>query len=596
MNKSVYTLLFDNRIGLEKSDIDLEDDLINAVLNSLKIKKKTSSGASHVVHYTTKELLYNPNLLESQTNNFLKKKGLLTTQKGKSSITDKNATIVIRINHSSNEPHRNTSVIGMCNLIHDIVKATENSIQHQFILVMNVLPSNGLRDLEELVSKYCKTERVLFFDREGRGLDGCRDMINVFNDHHKKTKYLSVKKNISTKLIRRVGHFLRAAEDGSTNYKCHKYFYEGQECIGDVEFFLKSLIRANGYRNVVYYCPESKWLKMAISGAIDTHLKDQNIKKVDIESNIDELMNISDKTLLVFDLIDTGHTYNLIIQKIKELNAKLKFDTVSMLITNDSKNSSIKRELLYHLVDVMQHPYEGQQENCPYCKLGILHDDKDLKNEVDNTYISTFNFWALAHDAGFGKEKHYPKLKRDPLKYVPDFKKMLIDNGAFLAYKTKALLTKKKIATLSDYIFLSTNEAGALSYAKTLQRMYNIHSIHISRKDIDRISLILKRSNAREKIKEQFVDAKWYEELTRAVAKKIIVFDEFCVSKTTFETLNQMLEFSGKEVVCFLPLVNFSSEREIDGKKVLSLYSIDLLLSKPKIKLKQKQRYARKRN
>src|SRR5690349_21055831 len=110
MNRNVYTLLFDNRIGLEKSDTDLEKELIQTVLNALRIKKGSSKGAFKFVPYTTKALLYTPNLFETSTIGFLKKEHVLGKKGSNTSINDPNATVVIRINHSISAPHRNASV------------------------------------------------------------------------------------------------------------------------------------------------------------------------------------------------------------------------------------------------------------------------------------------------------------------------------------------------------------------------------------------------------------------------------------------------------------------------------------------------------
>lgn len=583
MKNNFYSILCTVRNFIDDSSHEVEKRLFESIVKKLGFKYNNYNLENFKSEdFNSKILSYDYNIIPKalqiyyQENHIFENRSSITKPK----FNTNSDNLIIGIQTEQNEPLLSQTLQLLAEHVYKILLNDTAKVSFRIILILPALPLAGTDLLEKMLKPYCITGQLVISDWNGKTVHR-KSFEKEFQIYMQESNLLAPKIKIEQKMIRKVGHFRRPTKSQSSQYKCHRYFYEGNECVKELKEFIRNTVKQFEYESIMFFCPESKWLKESIEFAKnDLEIYDKIvIDTIDFEKKLDinKLKNNFKKCLFLFDLIDTGESYRNCIAVINKSNSGLVYEVMTVLITENESNTNLRSQIKDFILEVKQKSYDNPQI-CPLCKLGLEHDSK---NEETYHLLSSFNFWALAEEAKFENENEFPSYIREPMKSVPIFSSMLTRNKAYLAYKTQLLLSQKGFKQLKNYIYISPDETGAKAYAKSLNSLYGIYTIVIPRADLEKLNSI--ETIDLNFLNTNFKDKNWYKEIERR-DDDYIIFDEFTVSGATFKDITKLLHILYKTVVAYLPLIKFTEKDNINEIPLLSLYSFDIFISKPKLK------------
>ena len=399
------------------------------------------------------------------------------------------------------------------------------------------------------------------------------------------------------KLVGFVGHFPR--EINGQIDRCHFYFYDGKYCQKELKEILLGKLKALRPDYLIVDCAESPWLFQPVYMAVaeiadgpaiqiirydeklEIHEQPVPVYKEELRSHISKIPG-DKKVLLLFDLIHHGNRLEKVVTDVRSLNNALsiEYHTVIRAI-NDTETDKPLGEFELRGIKILPYHEVRQkdviQAHCDYCnKYNIPYNDKD---DLDSIELTTPNFWMLCNQSKYRPEKN-PPTYRPPLRAVPNFPKMLWENGAFIALKIKELLLKSlhlNEEQLSNITFIGPNEEGTQAISTCLSSFMDVELILIDKEAIKTTNS--KNYNANE-ILTNFESESWcnslYDVIGTGKTKEIIIFDEFCVTDNTLKNYYNFAKRLDFTVRAFFPIFRFNEIPDIDGIPIYSLYNFGL--------------------
>ena len=464
----------------------------------------------------------------------------------------------------------------------------------KFVIIHSKVFDNTTLSSETLFDKYAKAKQVIMFDNKGNSTEEADKQHQIFT-RYRKLIFGDAYELFKKKLLRRVGHFKRPA-DGD-HARCHLFFYDGSHCQQELRHILLEKLSELNPDYIIYDCPESKWLENSIKNALP-YFKEKSITAYNFLKEADKISKIKSdsKTLLIVDLIHKGERFEKIINELKSTNADLfpELKALSVLkAVHTPTNEEIKIEspssiadFEYSFIHAVHQKEFLQPSECEMCNpYQIPQTDKYAEIESE---LSAYFYWLLINDKSVGvkfKAEENPPKHRPALSTVPDFKALLIFHGPYIAYKIKTLLLEKGIgiSSFKDYTFICPDEEGAKEVGRSISYFFDAEVLSIPKPDIEQI---IEQEMPRSRVEHEFKDAPWLKHLLRiersGKSKSVILFDEFVVTKTTFNEFTQFLDIFDYKISCYLPIFQFADLKYGTGETpIYSLYKFKLYLGNP---------------
>lgn len=426
-------------------------------------------------------------------------------------------------------------------------------------------------------------DKIIVVDRKGRCYPEsvCRNDITSVEARLRdlsQDTFVEFKK----KIIRRWGHFRKPGRGGK-DLGCYRYYFDASFCGEELLALLNEHEITNkiDYDAIIYYAPHSPWLPETVR-RLAAHRK---IKCFDYneEDDIKKLRKASKgplMLLLILPMINSARTFSQLIESIRGLSEEGVLNTLSVFSTVyvDKKNNIFKvtiknEEYVINYLHLVKNPIIN---DCILCETQIkpfAMDGKDIFLQ-----LSAVDFWDMSDESKWSLERPRPPYRKS-IDVLPDFEKMVKNNGPWLASKVPDLLFQEIEKRPTDVIIVCPKERGANALADLLESIYKFSIIKIPRRIINKnikgaktkeLEGIQKRSKSKIPI--------WYHQLKTMHAEAIIVLDEFIASGNTMSGMTNIINYFQKEVTCYLSLADFSPDTGVnvnDEYKKICFYAFN---------------------
>lgn len=368
---------------------------------------------------------------------------------------------------------------------------------------------------------------------------------------------------LRSKLIRRVGHFKRG--EGATA-RCAAFYYDGSHCEKEIAELLANAVSGLSVSplTALFHGPQSPWLGEVALIAEATFLKCLSLLAIPTP------MTIEGDAVLVLDMIDTGATARAIVETLKQhLTGSLSVITVltTRLESSIPGHISLHGDASHPLYQV-RYLHQVKQRvvassDCRHCKARLAADSL-----TETTHqISALAMWAMLEGIELGDEEDSPP-SRTPMRGVPRFRALFLENGPWLASLLLALLAQKTQVRPQDCLFVCPNQPGALGIAHFLQEVYRLTVVRIPDNR-------LTSGKSGEEMISAYAEESWMRAIRGGATNNVVFFDEFTRSGDTLQSLCRLLAVVGRTLVAALPLVDLgdsSSRHDV----CVSLYQVQL--------------------
>lgn len=395
------------------------------------------------------------------------------------------------------------------------------------------------------------------------------------------------KSQLSRKMIRHPGHFIRRKPDGTHDH-CLPFFFDGRFCqkelIELIEQHAFGLKNQDGLPTVLYHCPESRWLYDAVMSVCLSN----RMGSIDADQFINaptEKIIVPMNCVLVVPLIDTRKTLKKLLLAIQHFNPAARISILSIIVTDraHSESSDVRIDVrgteyaVNYLLRANRPPMA--LGNCPACNVKL----RGTETGADDPYLklTSYNLWTMFLEAGTKPEDDVPET-RSSIGLVPDLLSVLRKNSPYLALKVNTML-RANGRLPADPIILHPNEKGALALAASLSSLYSYTSIAVPREVLRSLSIDRNGGMAdwRSSIQHDATQngARWVTELVSLEQRggiRVILMDEFNKSGGTRAQLEKVSRAFGIDVWCYFCFVDF--QPATGGRSTypyMSLYDLD---------------------
>jgi adenine/guanine phosphoribosyltransferase-like PRPP-binding protein len=361
---------------------------------------------------------------------------------------------------------------------------------------------------------------------------------------------------IKDKMIRHVGHFEKSS--GARVY-CSSHFYDGRYCekeLSDIIFIrFCDIVTADSVLG--YHSKHSPWLIRSIE-SLDSKLK-CNIVNL-CEEPLPENMS---KFFIVVDFLDSGST---LLSYIEDCGRNPD-GILAILATQDENcknNTKLLRRKGHKNIEVeylIEAAYsKSLPSHCLAHKLGIPYDTLD--NFHVKGKLRSLDFWYMAKEAGVLNEEDNPPDWRRPLTKTIDTKNMVEIYGSYLAYRILQLYNFNKISP-DTTIVCPDDEYASSKFADKLLSLVSPNIIKIPKSYIKQAEIDIENLDFDDNIPA------WVNDLQKKSVKICLVIDDISVSGSTLIGMRNILIKFEKEILGFIPIINFDPNLNIKLKELL---------------------------
>jgi hypothetical protein len=389
----------------------------------------------------------------------------------------------------------------------------------------------------------------------------------------------SPKEQIKAKLIRRLGHFQRDINRRSdatvrNGKSCARYSYDGVLCKEEIETllteYLSNTLLAGEDVFILYRCPQKHWLEDPLCAAALHH----NIaiyRTIDVNDDLVAAQKLRDKrVLLVLPMLDTGWSLNETLVSLEDHLPEIKPQVLSILLTNpesEQRGRTFKYKdgdlLIDYFIEITQKRVPSSE--CAMCKLGIPTMDY-YRDEY--LMLTSYDVWEMAHEYGWKPEDDVPSY-RGEIPSIPDFPKMIQENGMWLAHKMWKRLEASNDNIPTDLVIVCPDEKGARIFATYLLLINRATSIFIPREVLN----LFAEDNSTEKTVVFDQNSSWYQMLVSSPVGGFLILDEFNYTGRTKRAMQRLLTYLGKQPLGYFALVNLDpATADDDNITTYSLY------------------------
>ncbi len=364
---------------------------------------------------------------------------------------------------------------------------------------------------------------------------------------------------LQMKMVRRMGHFKWTYRSGP--HGCVRYLYDGELCRTElVTLFQEHITRIYGSTPcplVIYERGALNWLEDAVL-ALTTKIDCQNVEDAIAMQPSKKKDLAATPPLLIIPMVDSGDTAKNILDRLRGDGGLPKPHVLAVLTTQLTDTDKRIRDLMIggekypiHCLMLVEQRRGDDEGTCPRCLQQVPH--SDLAQE-SYAMLTTYDFWDMVDAAGWQPENPVP-TGRKAMEAVPNFQRMIDQNGPWLAMKIRQRLESAPGGIPTDPIVVCPDEPASVLYTDYLRLLGRISTvIRIPRTVIDACA----ESADYQGLLRQWQGTDWHLQLSSASARELIVMDEFNYSGGTRAKVRRLLQQFGKRVLLYFSLVDFN--------------------------------------
>jgi hypothetical protein len=377
---------------------------------------------------------------------------------------------------------------------------------------------------------------------------------------------------LKNKVIRRVGRYKLRGQD-----EILVHYLDGRRAfseIYDIVFDLLSRCDDRGWKRILFDSRLSAWFE----GPVEAALQARGLTTISASvTNKTRRQDIcSAETLLMLPIVRSGRTVRKLLGKPTSQSLP---EIWSLLSTAGGTERDGRRSIAKTKDGVPIWVNYALRVSSPNERILRAWTDTQTKPADPLTEdlakpFSAMAMWGMTLEAGIAPEKPVPK-HREPLGYVPDFGRIAVLNGPFIAEKVQASLSRQFGGVLSNQlVFLCPAEPNARDLATCLRDLAGHDTIHVSRELIDpltsidgeaAVSHVLQSQQSHPAYRETFAQLKALAELCRELDQnerpQIVLIDEFSYSNSTIRGLYNLATAYGLRVLCSVCLGHFGDNK-----------------------------------
>jgi adenine/guanine phosphoribosyltransferase-like PRPP-binding protein len=372
---------------------------------------------------------------------------------------------------------------------------------------------------------------------------------------------------LSDKLIRRLGYFPRLDEDGSV-YDYTRYFFDGKYCIDELTTLIGERLADiidDGPAVVVYDEGPSSWLGPAVVQAVtgltalheDLDLRPAlSAEQLDTEPDGDSVRT----AVAVLAVVDRGNAHDRLVGRIKEWAKAARITSVCVVRIGSERShepgteqrsvAGVTNVTLHHLLTERQDavPASTFMPDVGYYDAGPHATERFMA-------FTSGDFWDMALEASFIRERNAPDHRRPALKRVPDLLRFVESNGAWIARKIELAILETVGAKVPDVaLALVADEIAASRLSSVLSDTLGNTPLAIPRD----VLTAWDEGNRRSKLLQQWATESWYHVANASQARDVVVIDEFTLSGDTLQSMASLLASMNFRIRLVLAIASFS--------------------------------------
>lgn len=454
-----------------------------------------------------------------------------------------------------------------------------------FVLLVDSVPPEG-EAVRQVYEPLLDREKLVVIDREGQILGRALNESDLSRCYEllEDTIIADALRNLERKMIRRLGHFQRRIGD-SDELECMRYFYDGERCIREVTTLLVHHVRkfAPDTEALFFDRSVSIWLEKAVyDAAIEMELVPVNFAEA-LEQPEVHAKDLSLVPLLILPLVDTGATVQVLEDKWIKVMQDRPFPRAVSILTTDQDASEGVREVAARGKKISVAYFlcvdRGlqRQRPCRMCDIGIPPTSHSTEHYQ---MVTAFDFWEMVFQAGWIAERNVPP-KRTSLGYVPDFSRLFVENGAWLAEKALYRIARQLGITYETQpvVLVAPDEAGARTFAEYIALLHDTATIVLLPEE----AIQLFRSGVHEAIDTALAQwaeehPAWYAQLNEILAQSnIVIVEEFTHTGGSAQAIGKLMRVLRRGVKAHALICDFRPSKIPPGEPPrIALYQFDL--------------------
>ena len=385
-------------------------------------------------------------------------------------------------------------------------------------------------------------------------------------------------KRLMRKCVRRLGHF-RTYDERSNEYACRDYSYDfagGCDKEFRTLFFRWWRRNARDTKLILIDLQHNEPLRTALLSMReeDNVLEVERIDAVLRNPNYSrEISGRHKKCVLVLDVVDSGKTMKLHIERLKSIGIDVVPKIFTAINLRGTKNS---RQGSFSINGVLGMGPEDKPVDCIQCKLELPFTSAE-EEQFDR--IRAYDMLSMAQKAGYQPELEIEiPLQRIGYQMIPNFLNMLESYGNWISYKMIRLLSRENLGTVT-LIHPAQSQSSAIARGvESLWGRENINSIAIDHELVKEaqsrgndwttiMSQQSQQTNSLRTVVETIRDLRY--------STVFVIMDIFWGSGSTCTTMTKLLEYCGVKAFAYICLVDFHPEEHDtthEGMQKMALY------------------------
>lgn len=209
------------------------------------------------------------------------------------------------------------------------------------------------------------------------------------------------------------------------------------------------------------------------------------------------------------------------------------------------------------------------RDSCPQCAIGLPFMNTSQRSPLG---IRTFDMWTMMREAVWDSEKYGPSSQTATWdRAFPRMEDMLRNHGPWVACKLQDLMDH--VAGDRAVAIVAPDEP-AIRYV--LRRLPSVLEGLLVPVFVDRTVLDLLEEDSLADPRVLDEASEWGQQLDFFASRGTVavVYDEFMSSGSTFRAMRRLLSAYNLPTFAFLPVINRSRDRSLDGTPVYSLYEL----------------------
>jgi hypothetical protein len=378
----------------------------------------------------------------------------------------------------------------------------------------------------------------------------------------------SLIEQLEMRIVRKPGHYDFGSSDEA---HCTRYFFETEQAeqeIGElivewVEHTLRPRLSEGEPLTLVSHGKQSASFHDAVAGAATA--LGCAFRKLNDDGSLPDPIELSGWVAPIFNVVNTGGIYQRVLRALSIFGASVTQDVLAVMVMGEK--IPVEPEARVRLSSLCG-PYNREKverEKCVQCQLGLPHTPARIETQIG---IRAFDMWSILLEAGWGREQ-FGAPPRQQYAHLPDLGRVFSRHGNYFAYKVHYLL--KNLGADREVAFVCPEEANVEQLVTCLGVLLQNRQVAV------RVPPAVIRGRNWNQEAARRRNEGWHRQLRHLHNQhfsKTVIIDEIAGSKLTAEGLVRLLRSFDLEPFAFVPIIDFSPGRPLQGVPTYPLYRI----------------------